>query len=45
MYAGYFFGNVDFVKQNLSLLIIVIILVSILPGIIEIWRQKRKARQ
>jgi membrane-associated protein len=44
MYAGYFFGNVDFVKHNLSLLIIVIILVSILPGIIEIWRQKMKSR-
>jgi membrane-associated protein len=44
MYAGYFFGNVDFVKHNLSLLIIVIILVSILPGIVEILRQKRKAR-
>ncbi|MDR1454313.1 MAG: DedA family protein [Tannerella sp.] len=42
MYAGYFFGNVDFVKQNLSLLIIAIILVSILPGMIEIWRQKTR---
>jgi membrane-associated protein len=42
MYAGYFFGNVDFVKQHLSLLIIVIILLSLLPGVIEIWRQKRK---
>ncbi|MDR1096649.1 MAG: DedA family protein [Tannerella sp.] len=45
MYAGYFFGNVDFVKHNLSLLIIAIILVSVLPGMIEIWRQKRKARR
>ncbi|MDR2764935.1 MAG: DedA family protein [Tannerella sp.] len=44
MYSGYFFGNVDFVKHNLSLLIIVIIFVSILPGIIEVWRQKMKSR-
>ena len=41
MYAGYFFGELDFVKKNLSILIIVIIFVSILPGIIEIWRNKR----
>jgi membrane-associated protein len=44
MYAGYFFGNVDFVKHNLSLLIIVIILVSILPGIVEVCRHKMKSR-
>ena len=42
MYAGYFFGELEFVKKNLSVLIIVIIFVSILPGVIEIWRNKRK---
>jgi Uncharacterized membrane-associated protein len=42
MYAGFFFGELDFVKKNLSLLIIAIIFVSILPGVFEIIRQKRK---
>jgi len=42
MYAGYFFGELEFVKKNLSVLIIVIIFVSILPGVIEVWRNKRK---
>ena len=42
MYAGYFFGELEFVKKNLSVLIVVIIFVSILPGVIEIWRNKRK---
>lgn len=42
-YAGYLFGNLPIVQENLKLLIVGIILVSILPGIIEIWRHKRAA--
>ena len=45
MYAGYFFGEMDFVKHNLSLLIIAIIFVSLLPGIFEILRQKMKSKK
>ncbi len=41
-YAGYFFGDLDFVKKNMSLLIIAIIIVSIIPGIVEIVREKMK---
>ena len=40
-YAGYLFGNLPAVKSNLSLLILGIIVVSILPGAIEVWRQRR----
>jgi len=43
-YLGFFFGNLPVIKSNLSLLIIGIILLSILPGVIEFVRQKRKAR-
>lgn len=42
-YAGYFFGNLPIVKQNLSLLIVAIVILSILPGVIEYIRHKRKA--
>ncbi|PVZ85555.1 DedA family protein [Serratia sp. S1B] len=42
-YAGYLFGDLPIVQENLKLLIVAIILVSILPGIIEIWRHKRAA--
>ncbi|AGO56214.1 DedA family protein [Serratia plymuthica] len=42
-YAGYLFGDLPIVQENLKLLILAIILVSILPGIIEIWRHKRAA--
>ena len=42
-YAGYLFGDLPIVQENLKLLIVGIIIVSILPGVIEIWRHKRAA--
>lgn len=42
-YAGYLFGDLPVVQENLKLLIVGIIIVSILPGVIEIWRHKRAA--
>ncbi|MBK0002294.1 DedA family protein [Erwinia sp. S38] len=44
-YAGYLFGNMPMVQENLKLLIVAIILLSILPGAIEVWRHRRAARQ
>ncbi|PRD16660.1 DedA family protein [Pantoea coffeiphila] len=44
-YAGYLFGNMPMVQENLKLLIVAIILLSILPGVIEVWRHRRAARQ
>ena len=41
LYGGYFFGNLPFVKKNFTLVIMAIIILSILPGIIEYWRQRR----
>jgi membrane-associated protein len=40
VYGGYFFGNLSFVKNNFSMVIIAIIFLSILPGIIEFFRHK-----
>jgi membrane-associated protein len=39
-YAGYYFGNMPLVKNNLSLVIVIIIVISILPGIIEYLRHR-----
>jgi membrane-associated protein len=39
-YAGYYFGNVPLVKNNLSLVIVIIIVISILPGIVEYLRHR-----
>ncbi len=38
--AGYFFGNLPMIRENFSLVIFAIIIISILPGIIEFMRQK-----
>jgi len=42
IYGGYFFGNLSFVKNNFSIVIVTIIFISILPGIIEYLRHKLK---
>jgi membrane-associated protein len=41
--AGYFFGNIPFVKNNFSMVILAIIFISILPGIVEFIRARRKS--
>jgi membrane-associated protein len=38
--AGYFFGNLPIVKENFSLVILAIIIISILPGVIEYMRHR-----
>ncbi len=45
VYCGYYFGNIPWVKQNLTWFILGIIAVSILPGIIEFLRQRAAGRQ
>ena len=44
-YTGYFFGDLPFVQQNLKILIIAIIFISILSAVIEVVRAKLKARK
>jgi len=38
--AGYYFGGIPAVKQNFTLVIIAIIIISVMPGVIEYVRQK-----
>ena len=42
-YAGYLFGNLPIIQENLKLLIVGIIVLSIMPGVIEVIRHKRAA--
>ena len=41
VFAGYFFGNLRFVRENLSVVIVAIVLISIMPGVIEFVRARR----
>lgn len=41
-YGGYFFGNIDFIKHNFSVVIIAIICISLLPGLIGYLKHKNK---
>lgn len=41
VYVGYFFGNLPGIKQNLSYLIIGIVVVTSIPGLYGIWHQHR----
>jgi membrane-associated protein len=40
VFAGYFFGNLPFVKKNFTFVIFAIIFISILPGIVEFLRHR-----
>ncbi|HVE49101.1 MAG TPA: DedA family protein [Casimicrobiaceae bacterium] len=43
VYAGYLFGNLPWVKQNLTLIVIGIVIVSVLPAVITYLRERRSA--
>ena len=45
IYAGYLFGNVSVIKNNLSVVILGIILLSMSPGLVELVRHKLAARR
>jgi membrane-associated protein len=42
-YAGYFFGNIPLIKDNLTVVIITIIILSILPGVFEYLRHRNRS--
>ncbi len=44
-YAGYFFGELPFVQQNMKLLIVAIIIISVMPAVIEVIRERRKIKK
>ncbi len=41
---GYYLGGLDFVREHLEPIIILIILLSILPAIIEYWKEKKGSK-
>ena len=44
VYAGYFFGNLELVRENFTLVVLAFIFISLLPGIIEFLRARAGRR-
>jgi membrane-associated protein len=45
VFAGYFFGNLPFVRKNFSLVILAIIVISLLPAVIELLRHRAERKR
>ncbi|HTP00019.1 MAG TPA: DedA family protein [Anaerolineales bacterium] len=45
LWAGYFFGNIPFIRDHFSLVVLAIILISITPMIYEAVKARRESRQ
>ncbi|MDR2173487.1 MAG: DedA family protein [Burkholderiales bacterium] len=45
VYLGYFFGNIPFVKENLSFFVIGIVVISVIPIIVTYFKERAAARQ
>ena len=44
-FAGYFFGNIPFIRDNFSVVIIAIVLISVVPMAIEAIKAQRDNKQ
>ncbi|MEN6464070.1 MAG: DedA family protein [Syntrophaceae bacterium] len=45
IFGGYFFGNIPIVKENFTLVIMAIIIISVMPGLIGFLNQRFKNRR
>jgi membrane-associated protein len=43
VYAGYLFGNIPWIKQNMSLIVIAIVVVSLIPAVTTFVKERRLA--
>jgi membrane-associated protein len=44
LFAGYWFGNIPWVKENFSTVILAIIVISVMPMVVEYFRQVGAAK-
>ena len=45
VFAGYFFGNLAFVKKNFSVVILAIVVISLLPAVVEYLRHRAEGNR
>jgi len=44
IYSGFLFGNIPWVKQNLTYIVIAIVIVSVSPAVLQFLRERRRRR-
>jgi membrane-associated protein len=44
-FAGYFFGNIAFIRQHFSLVVLAIVVISVLPMVVEAVKAQRQGKQ
>jgi membrane-associated protein len=44
-FTGYFFGNIQFIRDHFSLVVIAIVLISIVPMVVEAVKMRREGKQ
>src|ERR1700690_835231 len=44
-FAGYFFGNIPFIRDHFSLVVVAIVLISILPMVVEGWKLRSESKR
>ncbi len=44
-FAGYFFGNIPFIRQHFSLVVMAIVLISIVPMVVEAIKAQREGKR
>lgn len=42
LFGGYYFGNIPFIKEHFSLVVIAIVLISLVPAVVEVLKNKKK---
>jgi membrane-associated protein len=45
VYAGYLFGNIPWVKENLTLIVVAIVVISLLPAVSTFVKERRARRE
>jgi len=41
VFGGYYFGNLPYVRDNFSLVIVAIVLISVMPGVVKFMQERR----